>query len=72
MSVSQTCPHCLSINHLYDEGDAFECWACMQRTWLDRARYMIRQGKTSWEAESDLEKGLPNIVNGVFLGEVLE
>lgn len=66
------CPHCLVTNTLYDDGDAFECWSCMQRTWIDLSTYMGIHGRSILEAEEDLLRGLPIIVQGVFLGDKYE
>lgn len=63
---SEYCLICSSLNHLVvnDHCEAWECWNCHARYWLDdqaRLEYMVHNDRSFAEAEQDLINPLTDI-----------
>lgn len=60
---TETCPCCISVNYIFHDspiGQAYECWNCGSRHWLDdqaRLEYMVYEDVSLEQADSALEDG---------------
>jgi len=70
--IREQCPYCLSMNYIDDNSEnlgfeAYECWNCMERSFLpDQGlfRFMDRKSVEEDEAMQSLKTYEPLIVNG--------
>ena len=61
------CPICCSINHIFvgvDDAQAWECYFCSNRCWLDnlaRDEYIMIEGVDEFDAEQHLQDWYSNV-----------
>lgn len=68
--LTESCLICDSVNHIFldhPSADAWECWNCQNRWWLDdmaKTAYIIVHGVEAEEAERRMRAGEVIFLNG--------